>query len=178
MNILELDKNYLKLLKDKIEDSYDIAVNGCWEWNRGRAQYGYGKISVAGKTLNAHRTYYQLVKGEIGEGLVVSHLCDNPPCINPDHLDATTQWENNARGSGPSAQNIRKTHCKNGHEFTEWNTRLGKNRRSCRLCARAHSHKRDIQRTKGYHAKGLGAKGKPIKRLFYKYHKDVVFPTK
>lgn len=164
MKIHDLSQEYLIKLRSKIESRYVISKSGCWEWTRGRFQYGYGKIKVKGHTLGAHRVYYQLINGAVPSDLVISHLCDNPPCINPAHLEATTQWENNARGSGVSAVNLYKTHCVNGHEFTQENTILGDRRRACRKCANAHTHRRDLERTKEYNARGLNSKGKPFKR--------------
>lgn len=164
MKLHQLPNEYLGELLTRIEDSYRVTKGGCWEWTKGRFTYGYGKISVKHKAWGAHRVHYQLVKGEIPEGLVLDHLCKNPPCINPDHLEAVTQWENNRRGDGISSRNLVKTHCVNGHEFIESNTIVGKNRRGCRQCNLAYLRKRDRERTLEYHAKGLNSKGKPLKR--------------
>lgn len=166
MQLDELSSEYLGNLLTRIESSYEVKENGCWEWNRGRFPYGYGQISIMGYGRGAHRVYYQLIKGFVSDELVISHECDNPPCINPAHLKATTQWENNARGSGPSAQNLRKTKCVNGHEFTSENTIIGKRRRSCRACAVAYSHRRDLERTLEYRAKGLNSKGRPLSAIW------------
>lgn len=164
MKLQDLSKQYLKELRIRMETKYKVMSSGCWEWQEGRFPYGYGKISVKHLSWGAHRVYYQLVRGFISDDLVVSHECDNPPCINPDHLKATTQWENNARGVGVSAENLRKTCCVNGHKFTVSNTIIGRNRRSCRSCTNAHAHRRDIQRTLEYHVRGLNSKGRPLKR--------------
>ena len=164
-----MPKWYLMKLKEDIESSYKVTSNGCWEWQKSRAYFGYGKVTVknskAGFNLStsAHRVYYQLVKGFISDSLVISHECDNPPCINPDHLKATTQWENNARGVGITARNLRKTECDNGHKFDQENTGVYKNGwRYCRVCARRRTNRRGVQRTLEYHARGLNSKGKPL----------------
>lgn len=47
---------------------------------------GYGIVRVGGKLLRAHRRSYELYLGEIPSGMLVLHRCDNPPCVNPDHL--------------------------------------------------------------------------------------------
>lgn len=69
-------------------------VNGCWEYNGSRTVQGYGRISVKGVTKKAHRVAYESVHGPIPEGMVIRHTCDNPPCVNPDHLIIGTHQDN------------------------------------------------------------------------------------
>lgn len=61
---------------------------GCWVWQHGRAAYGYGVLTINGRYTHAHRHYYTLHKGPIPSGHHVHHRCENPPCVNPDHLEA------------------------------------------------------------------------------------------
>jgi hypothetical protein len=107
---------------------------------------GYGLIRESnGKTRRAHRVAYELLVGPIADGLHLDHLCHTRDlscpggakclhrrCINPDHLEPVTSGENTARGG-----NSRKTHCKNGHEFSPENTHVSRRGRSCRACASA-----------------------------------------
>jgi hypothetical protein len=79
-------------------------------------------------------------------GLQVDHLCKNRACVNLAHLEAVTGQENNQRSGSPSALNAVKTHCVNGHEYTEANTYRDKiGRRSCQIC-RARASIRAAQR--------------------------------
>lgn len=71
---------------------------GCWEWQAARNEKGYGIFSHAKKTLRAHRFAYEAAHGEIADGLHVDHLCRNPACCNPAHLEAVSPQENTARG--------------------------------------------------------------------------------
>ena len=85
---------------------------------------GYAYVQVEGKKWRAHRLAYEQAKGPIPDGLVIDHLCNTTACVNPDHLEAVTHSENMKREVDRGRQyNIRKTHCKHGHEFTPENTR-------------------------------------------------------
>jgi len=71
-----------------------VTESGCWEWTKGRDKDGYGRIAVNRRDTRAHRLAYQCWVGEIPEGHVVRHKCDNPPCINPEHLETGTNADN------------------------------------------------------------------------------------
>ena len=68
---------------------------GCWEWNGARlASGGYGSFRAHGRSVRAHRFAYELFVGPIPDGAMVRHKCDNPPCVNPEHLEIGTHQQN------------------------------------------------------------------------------------
>jgi hypothetical protein len=73
-----------------LEKLFNLVVynsNECWIFIGGRSTQGYGYISDGnGKKWRAHILSYTLNKGDVPEGMLVLHTCDNPSCINPDHL--------------------------------------------------------------------------------------------
>jgi len=66
----------------------------CLEWTGSVSGSGYGQIKVFGKMVGCHRLSYELHNGAIPIGFEVIHSCDNPICINPDHLSIGTHLEN------------------------------------------------------------------------------------
>lgn len=82
--------------------------SGCWEWTGCRDKDGYGKISINGKGDRAHRVSYEAHRGPIPAGRFVLHHCDNPPCVNPDHIYVGDQIQNEAdkrnRNRGPAGE--------------------------------------------------------------------------
>lgn len=77
---------------------------GCREYQGSRTVAGYGYMQIEGKDVYAHRLAYELENGPIPNGLVVCHVCDNPPCCHPGHLFVGTIADNNrdmwAKGRG------------------------------------------------------------------------------
>lgn len=107
---------------------------------------GYRTLIWGGRTHMAHRLTYQVFTGSIPEKHYVMHTCDNPPCCNPNHLVVGTPKENmrDMRGKGRAVSGqARKTHCPQGHEYTEGNTYRwqGRNSRQCRICSLEHKLK-------------------------------------
>lgn len=82
---------------------------GCWPWTASGSRDGYGQFSADGRGVRAHRFAYELLVGPIPEGLQLDHLCRNPGCVNPAHLEPVTGWENTMRGNTPAAINAATT---------------------------------------------------------------------
>jgi hypothetical protein len=117
----------------------------CWPWlgAGAKVRFGYGLFKWAGRVQPAHRASYEINVGPIPTGLYLDHLCRNPNCVNPAHLEPVTNEENLRRGRpNPAAINALKTHCIRGHEFTAENTYVTRRgTRTCRECRRTRRRK-------------------------------------
>lgn len=122
----------------------------CIEWdgplNSGRSPYGRIAIPdddgiIRRRKAYVHRLVWIEENGPIPTGMCVLHKCDNPPCINIDHLFLGTQSDNiddMVRKGRHVPRSIAQTHCKHGHAFSQENTYLRKdNVRACKTCMRA-----------------------------------------
>jgi hypothetical protein len=108
-------------------------TGSCWLWTGTTAAHGYGQMRRGGRTLPAHRVSYELLVGPIPPGLHIDHLCRVRACVNPAHLEAVTQKENNRR-----AHAVRKI-CRHGHPLDGVRPN---GYRYCRECKRLHNQKR------------------------------------
>lgn len=137
-NSLEL-RFWAKVNKSGPVPDYRPDLGPCWVWVASVDRKGYGNFHVISrpkKSAKAHRVSYELLVGPVMVGLEIDHLCRVRHCVNPAHLEAVTPYENMVRGNSLQAQNLRKTHCPKGHEYTEENIyRLpGRSARYCLAC--------------------------------------------
>lgn len=114
--------------------------DSCWIWTGTKDWAGYGRLSLTGAggrstSTPAHRFSYEIsARQAIPPGLVIDHLCRNPGCVNPGHLEVVTSGENTLRGVSFTAINAAKQFCKNGHELTGANIYRVPKGRHCKRC--------------------------------------------
>lgn len=121
--------------------------SGCWLCASNNNGFGYAQFKLGGRRVSAHRLSYELSIGRIPEGFEVDHRCRLTCCVNPDHLEAVTQFENKRRANRDRERDA-EYRCPNGHPRTPDNIYTKPNgRRQCRQCmtdARARSRQRAV----------------------------------
>lgn len=115
---------------------------------------GYGQFRYNGANGYAHRYAWERVNGPIPEGLTVDHLCRVRKCVNVEHLELVDGPTNTRRAAAT------RTRCKNGHEYTDENTRIRRGRRECIVCDKKAKERSGFKRTIAY-------LGTPDSRLKY-----------
>lgn len=86
----------MKTLVERFEEKFiPEPMSGCWLWTAALFHDGYGQFYYKGKNSRANRVSYDMNIGPVPPESVVRHTCDNPPCVNPDHLRLGTVLDNN-----------------------------------------------------------------------------------
>lgn len=148
-----------KSLREKILSRIIVNEEGCWIWQKKVMKNGYARIKIKNKSTLVHRAAYTEWRGTIPDGLDLDHRCHpndgscktatcfHRRCANPYHVEPATRSENVRKGNLQFTIRgyfSRRTHCKNGHEYTEGNTyRIPKNpkARVCRKCTNIRGKK-------------------------------------
>lgn len=123
--------------------------NGCWIWTASLGSTGYGQFKANRRIWKSHRVAYVLCLGNIPNGLILDHLCRVRPCVNPWHLEVVTLNENIKRGDAGKEESA-KTHCVNGHPFTDLNIYRDPRKphhRYCRACRRNRNLESEARQT-------------------------------
>lgn len=121
-------------LLDLFESRSTRPVEGCWSWDGATNDLGYGQLWFGEhRMVYAHRFAYEHFVGPIPDMYVIDHLCRNPNCCRPDHLEAVTHRENIKRGRAGT-----KMACKYGHDWHDpKNVHIRRDgRRWCAACQR------------------------------------------
>ena len=122
-------------------------ANGCWIWTSTR-DGRYGQFWMDGKLKKAHRVAWLLTHGEPPTGMMACHKCDNPACVNPDHIFWGTMSDNILDSVKKGRQTrdwyTPKTHCKRGHLLEGENLKIrpATGHRECVTCRKLHNEAR------------------------------------
>ena len=111
-------------------------TDSCWIWFGRSLPAGYGLFKIKNKPILVHRFSYELHIGPIPIGKVIHHKCKNKFCVNPEHLELTTQTDHEDSLGGI---NSRKTHCPNGHPYDT------NEPRRCKICLNRQKRRRRFE---------------------------------
>lgn len=147
----------MKTIDQRFWEKVDTtAGEGCWQWLAYKSPSGYGTIRINKKNTMAHRQAYELLVNKIPSDMTVDHLCKNPSCVNPSHMEIVTlsenvirakPWEKACVASGVVQSS--KMSCPKGHSYDNINTYVTpKGRRDCKECRRA-ACRRNYWKNKG-----------------------------
>ncbi len=121
----------------------------CWAWDGvmsgGTPMFFIARPGRRGLNASARRVIWDQLHPDdpLMKDQVITVSCEDRSCVNPGHFERMSRKEFAVRSGSMAATNRNRTHCKNGHEFTEENTytRSDGRGRQCRMCARDHVQK-------------------------------------
>lgn len=124
----------------------------CWPWLAASWEHGHGAFwdSIEKRQVAAYRWLYVKLIGVFPPEFDIDHLCRNPSCVNPKHLEAVPHQTNIQRGVFSKTFD---SHCKNGHEWNEENTRWymsplnGRPYKQCSTCCRERQRARRLSKS-------------------------------
>lgn len=126
------NKVMFERMRAKVEIDYET---DCWNWVGATDSKGYAKFRRPAKWYGrrevepAHRVMYEIYFGPVDDSLYLDHLCRNPKCVNPYHLEPVTHAENIRRGNSAKLRNSQvrsiKEMLRNGVSITEISNKLG-----------------------------------------------------
>lgn len=133
---------------DRLWRQTTVLDSGCLRWDGAKTNDGYGLIGWNGKLWFVHRVAYQIFCGEIDADKEIDHVsargCVSRACWNHEHLEVVTHRENCLRGDTLGAIHAAKTHCPQGHPYSEPNLYIEPKSggRRCRKCDYAKNRRR------------------------------------
>ena len=134
-------KNQYRSPLEKIKAGLVRQPNGCLFWMGTKDNDGYGRIVIGGERVPIHRVVLENKIGrKIREGYQSLHTCHTPSCVEEEHLYEGTQADNNrdtvqeGRHVGWGDFHAAKTHCPQGHPYSEINTYHYRSERHCKQC--------------------------------------------
>lgn len=128
-----------KPLEDRFWPKVD-KTETCWIWTGAKDPNGYGRVNQGGhngRAKLAHRVACELSGRTLDPSLQLDHLCRNPSCVRPDHLEEVTSRENTMRGVHPWVLICKTGRCRRGHDRSPENVYINaRGRPICRPCRR------------------------------------------